>query len=74
MQGAAPQAVELQVGVQAFKTDLLLARLADLQAPKGQFEAERVELDPLQVRRYCGVIGQLLVDDTQGNPWENQKA
>ncbi|MNF91261.1 hypothetical protein D3C84_738550 [compost metagenome] len=74
VQGTAPQAVELQVGVQTLEADLLLARLADLQAPEGQFEAERVEFDPLQVRRHRGVIGQLLIGDTQGNPWENQKA
>ncbi|MCY1172708.1 hypothetical protein D9M73_128510 [compost metagenome] len=74
MQGFCPQAVERGVSVKTLETDLFLARLADLQAPEGQFEAERVEFDPLQVRRHRGVIGQLLIGDTQGNPWENQKA
>ncbi|MNH11624.1 hypothetical protein D3C79_711420 [compost metagenome] len=35
VQGAAPQAVELQVGVQTFKANLLLAWLANLQPPQG---------------------------------------
>ncbi|MND82504.1 hypothetical protein D3C80_743380 [compost metagenome] len=74
VQGTGPQAVELKVGVQAFKADLLLVRLANLQAPEGQLKTEGVELDTLQVRRHRGVVGQLLVGDTQGNPWENQKA
>jgi hypothetical protein len=44
VQGAGPQAVDLQVGVEAFEADLFLARLADFQAPQRQLQAERVEL------------------------------
>ena len=51
MQRLGPQAVELQVGVQAFEADLLLARLADVQAPQGHFKAERIEFDPLECAR-----------------------
>ncbi|MNJ65600.1 hypothetical protein D3C77_616190 [compost metagenome] len=63
VQGAGPQAVQLQVGVEAFEANLLLARFANLQAPQGELKAERVELDALQLGRHRGVIGQLLVGD-----------
>ncbi|MNI45941.1 hypothetical protein D3C73_1003830 [compost metagenome] len=60
-----PQAVELQIGVQALETDLLLAGFADVQAPKGQFKAEWIEFDPLDGRGCSGVVGQLLVGNAQ---------
>ncbi|MNK93089.1 hypothetical protein D3C87_1132350 [compost metagenome] len=60
-----PQAVELQIGIQAFETDLLLTGLADVQAPKGQFKAERIEFDPLDRSGCGGVVGQLLVGNAQ---------
>ncbi|MCY1250868.1 hypothetical protein D3C77_671870 [compost metagenome] len=60
-----PQAVELQIGVQTFESDLLLAGLADVQAPEGQFKAERIELDPLDRGGGGGVVGQLLVGNAQ---------
>ncbi|MNT92029.1 hypothetical protein D3C72_2332330 [compost metagenome] len=60
-----PQAVELQIGVQTFESDLLLAGLADVQAPESQFKAERIELDPLDRGGGGGVVGQLLVGNAQ---------
>ena len=68
-----PQAVELQFGVQTLEADLFLARLADDQPPQGDFKAERVELDALDMRRHRRVIGQLLVGNTQGDARQNQK-
>ncbi|MNO21107.1 hypothetical protein D3C76_108730 [compost metagenome] len=73
MQSFGPQTVDLQVGVQAIETDLLLARLADHQSPQGNFKAERVELDTLDMRRHRCVIGQLLIGHTQGDARQNQK-
>ena len=73
MQGFGPQTVDLQVGVQTFETDLLLARLADDQSPQGDFKAERVELDALDMCRHRRVIGQLLIGHTQGDARQNQK-
>ena len=67
VQGAGPEAVDLQVGVEAFETYLLFAWLADLQAPQRQFQAEGVELDALDSRRHRGVIGQLLVGNAKGD-------
>ncbi|MNF69760.1 hypothetical protein D3C84_516510 [compost metagenome] len=45
-----------------------------MQAPEGQLQAERVELDALQMRGHCGVLGQLLVGYPQGYPRDDQKA
>ncbi|MNF72718.1 hypothetical protein D3C84_547000 [compost metagenome] len=56
-----PEAVDLQVGVQAFEADLLLARFTDVQAPESQFKAERIELDPLEGGGRGGIVGQLLI-------------
>src|SRR5690606_41240423 len=58
--GAAPQAVQLQVGIQALEGDLRLVHLADMQAPELQLQAEGVELDAIQACRYRGQLGQLL--------------
>ncbi|MNZ37616.1 hypothetical protein D3C78_550670 [compost metagenome] len=74
VQGAAPQAVERKVRIQPLKPYLFFARFADLQAPQRQLEAERVELDTLKVRRQCGVLGQLLVGDAQGNARNDEEA
>ncbi|MNL10535.1 hypothetical protein D3C87_1313370 [compost metagenome] len=74
MQRLGPQAIELQVGIQAFEADLFLAGLTDAQAPKRHFEAERVEFDPLKRGGRRGIVGQLLVGDTQGDARQNQKA
>ncbi len=73
MQRFGPQAVDLQVGVQALEADLFLARLADDQAPQGHFKAERVEFDALDMRRHRGVVGQLLIGHPQGDARQNQK-
>ncbi|KIR20214.1 hypothetical protein PFLU3_43920 [Pseudomonas fluorescens] len=67
VQGAGPETVHLQVGVEALETHLFFARLTDLQAPQCQFEAERVELDALDSRWHRGVVGQLLVGNAKGN-------
>ena len=67
VQGAGPEAVDLQVGVEAFETYLLFAWLTDLQAPQRQFQAEGVEFDALDSRRHRGVIGQLLVGNAKGD-------
>ncbi|GLO51105.1 hypothetical protein PPUN110474_25050 [Pseudomonas putida] len=53
---------------------MLLARLADLQAPQRQLEAEGVELDPFEVGRHGRVLGQLLIGDAQRDTGENKKA
>ncbi|MNG07098.1 hypothetical protein D3C84_903860 [compost metagenome] len=74
VQRAAPQAVQLQVGVQAFEGQLLLAGLADVQAPQADFQAERIELQTLQLGGQGGVARQLLVGDTQADPGEDQEA
>jgi len=74
VQGAGPQAVELQVGVEPLETHLFLAGIADLEAPQRHFQAERVELDTLDAGRHRGVVGQLLVGYAKGNAGQNQKA
>src|SRR5690606_8562025 len=65
---------ERKIRIQAFEAHLFLAGLADLQPVEGEFEAERVELDALQVRRHRGVLGQLLVGDTQADAGKDEKA
>ena len=47
VQGALPQAVQLQIGVQTLEGHLRLVGLADVQAPELQLQAERVELQAL---------------------------
>ncbi|MCY1395065.1 hypothetical protein D9M71_99930 [compost metagenome] len=74
MHGMGPQAVDLQVGIEALETCLFFAGLANAQAPERHLEAERVEFQALQVRRDGGVVRQLLVGDAQGNAGQNQKA
>ena len=74
VQYAAPQAIELQIGIQAFEGDLLLVGFANLQAPEAEFQAERVELQALQRGGYFGVLRQLLVGDAQTDTGQNQKA
>ncbi|MDT4876784.1 hypothetical protein FQZ97_1122480 [compost metagenome] len=74
MQGAGPQAVELQIGVQPFEADLLLAWFADIQAPEADFQAEGIEFDALDLGRHRRKGGQLLVGDAQGDARQNQKA
>ena len=73
VQRLGPEAVELQIGVQALEADLLLAGFADVQAPKGHFKAERVEFDPLDRGGRRGVVGQLLVGNAQRDARQNQK-
>ena len=74
VQGFCPQAVGLQIGVQPLEADLLLARLANAQAPQCQLQAEGVELQPVEFGRHRGVVGQLLVDDAQANAGQDQEA
>ena len=74
VQGFGPQAVSLQIGVQAFESDLLLARFAYLQPPQRQLKAERVELKAIKPGGGGGVVGQLLVDDAQTDAGYDQKA
>ena len=74
VQGAGPETVDLQVGVQTLEADLLLAWLTDVQAPQGQLQAEGVELDALDTGRHRCVMGQLLIGDPQGDTRQNQKA
>jgi hypothetical protein len=73
MQRFGPQAVDLQVGIEAIEADLLLARLADHQPPQGDLKAEGVEFDALQMRRHRRVVRQLLVGHAQGNARQDQK-
>ncbi|MNE45531.1 hypothetical protein D3C80_1398170 [compost metagenome] len=68
VQRALPQAVDLQVGVQAGKGQLLGAGCAEAQVVQGQFEAERIEFDVLEAGRYGGVFGQLLVGQLEACP------
>ena len=72
--GAAPQAVQLQVGIQALEGDLRLFRLADMQAPELQLQAEGVELDAREVRRNGGQLRQLLVGDPLPDAGQDQEA
>src|SRR5690606_24209918 len=72
--GAAPQAVQLQVGIQALEGDLRLVHLADMQAPELQLQAEGVELDATQACRYRGQLGQLLVDYPLADAGQDQKS
>ncbi|MCY1350773.1 hypothetical protein D9M69_370150 [compost metagenome] len=74
VQRAAPQAVRLQVGVQALEAELGGFPFADMQAPERQLQAERVELQPLQAGRHLGVVGQLLVDHVQGDARQDEEA
>ena len=74
VQGFGPQAVRLQIGVQTFKPNLFLARLADLESPQGQLKAEWVELKAIKAGGDSGIVGQLLVDDAQADAGYDQKA
>ncbi|MCY1520346.1 hypothetical protein D9M68_551210 [compost metagenome] len=74
VQGAGPEAVQLQVGVEPLEAGLLGLVVADVQSPEAQLQAEGVELDTLQVRGHRGVLGQLLVGHPQGDPRDDQKA
>ncbi len=74
MQGAGPKAVDLKVGIQTLEAQLLLARVTYFQAPDRQLKAERVQFDPLDACRHCGVLGQLLVGNAKANAGEDQKA
>ncbi|MDT4856391.1 hypothetical protein FQZ97_907790 [compost metagenome] len=73
MQNAAPQAVELQVGIEALEGHLFLAGLADAQAPEVGFQAEGVELQALQRGGRIAVQGELLVGDAQADAGQDQK-
>ena len=73
MQGAGPQAIDLQVGVKPFETYLFLTGFADLQAPYRYFQAERVKFDPFDACWHRGVIGQLLVGNAKSDARQNQK-
>ena len=74
VQGSGPQAIDLQVGVEPFEGDLLLARFADIQPPEGQLQAEGVELQALDAGGHRGVVRQLLVGDAQGDARQNKKS
>ncbi len=74
VQCAAPQAVQLEIGVQALEAQMFLLGIADAQAPEAEFEAERVELQSLQRRGHRGELRQLLIGDAQGHARQNQKA
>ncbi|MCY1345973.1 hypothetical protein D9M69_320450 [compost metagenome] len=73
VQLALPEAVPLQIGVEAAEAHLLHFGLADVQAPEGQLQAERVELDAFQTGRNCRVVGELLVGDAQGDAGDDQE-
>ena len=74
VQGAAPEAVQLQVGIQLSKAQLRLVGLTQVQAPQAQLQAKWIELHALQACRHGAELAQLLVDDAQGDAGEDQKA
>ncbi|MDT4861869.1 hypothetical protein FQZ97_964900 [compost metagenome] len=73
VQVALPEAVQFDVGVEAFEAELFLLGCADMQAPEGQLQTEGIELDSLEFGRQRGVVGQLLIRHAKGDSGEDQE-
>ncbi|MFD2838245.1 hypothetical protein ACFS3C_21855 [Azotobacter vinelandii] len=74
MQMAAPQAIPLQLAVQALEGQLLVTRFTEAQSVQGQFQGEGIELQALQVGRLGDEAGELPIDHLLGDARENEEA